>query len=96
MKREIQGINLILPDDSGDKSLTIQRWIQMILRSMDYHKDCHQKLLKEATHLIELACWKMKLSDNEEDDDVPARNELRLTSGANIVIKNVLPFLSLA
>jgi len=63
--------------------------------------------LKEATALLELALWKAKIEENEEDSlgDVKAekakidiqskRSERRITSGANIVIKNVLPFLEL-
>jgi hypothetical protein len=65
--------------------------------------------LKEFTTLLELALWKVKLDEKDEventleiqktkkakiDDDT-ARQELRITSGANIVIKNVLPFLVL-
>ena len=61
--------------------------------------------------LLELALWTAKLDDDEcvgddESLEAPAkkvkidaagrtRNEQRITSGADIVIKNVLPFLAL-
>jgi len=59
--------------------------------------------------LLELALWKAKLDDDNEGgndsleaptkkvkvDVGRARKERRVTSGANIVIKNVLPFLEL-
>ena len=56
----------------------------------------HQNLLIEATTLLEIALWKVKLDEIEEGDDTCTKNELRVTSGASIVIKNVLPFLRLA
>jgi len=65
-------------------------------------------LLKEAMTLLELALWKANL-ENEDDDATAAqegirvtrgqrkrkRNDRCITSGASIVIKNVLPFLAL-
>ena len=78
---------------------------------MEHYKTQHNTLLKEATTLLELALWKAKLDDNQADGDgVPhqdgvrvtrgrvkrARKERCVTSGASIVIKNVLPFLQLA
>ena len=60
----------------------------------------------EATTLLELALWKANLDGNEgglEREAVRtkrghrkrARKEISVTSGASIVIKNVLPFLML-
>jgi len=65
--------------------------------------------LKEFTTLLELALWKVKLdeefveaSNNDNStakkskiDIQAARQEQRITSGASIVIENVLPFLKL-
>ena len=63
--------------------------------------------MKEATTLLELALWKDNLNDNEggllEREGVRttrrqlkrARKEICVTSGASIVIKNALPFLTL-
>jgi hypothetical protein len=94
---------------SSFKTFTIHQWIEKVLRRIDHYKAEHRKLLKEFTTLLELALWKVKLDEKEEventleiqktkkakiDDDT-ARQELRITSGANIVIKNVLPFLVL-
>jgi len=62
-------------------------------------------MLKEATTLLELALWKVNLDDKEggEREGVRttrgrrkrARKEICVTSGACIVIMNVLPFLVL-
>ena len=83
---------------------------QIVLRRMEHYKTEHHVLLKEAMVLLEIALWKAKLLDEEgrkcEDaeekkpekakiDINSARNEHRVTCGANIVIKNVLPFLAL-
>ena len=65
--------------------------------------------MKEAMTLLELALWKANLRENEADDAAAAqegvrvtreqrkrtRNDRCITSGASIVIKNVLPFLTL-
>jgi hypothetical protein len=63
--------------------------------------------LKEATTLLELALWKANLDDNNGDrleregarttrgSRKRAREEICVTSGADVVIKNVLPFLQL-
>jgi len=68
--------------------------------------------LKEFTTLLELALWKAKLDESQDEwsleRDRPAniaradmkaecawRQEQCITSGASIVIKNVLPFLKL-
>eukprot|EP00986_Skeletonema_menzelii_P010979 scaffold5509_cov152-Skeletonema_menzelii.AAC.2 len=106
MMDEINRINQVLPTITGDKTPKIQQWMESIICRLDHHKAEHNRLLKEATTLLELALWKAKLSDNEGDrlerEEVRAkgevkraREEVRVTSGASIVIKNVLPFLQL-
>ena len=94
-------------DDLGDKAREIRRWIRSVLRRLDHYKTEHHKLLKEATTLLELALWKANLDDNEggnlanegvrmtRGQRKRARKEICVTSGASIVIKNVLPFLQL-
>ena len=75
---------------------------------MKRYKTEHKTLLKEDMTQLELAVWKAKLDEREEDNSnlkMPAkkakidvegvRMERRITSGASIVIKNVLPFLQL-
>jgi hypothetical protein len=76
---------------------------------MEHYKAEHQIMLKEAITLLELALWKAKLlheaGEKKCNIDVvtkkvkingeAARKEHRVTCGASIVIKNVLPFLAL-
>eukprot|EP00984_Skeletonema_dohrnii_P024642 scaffold13789_cov143-Skeletonema_dohrnii-CCMP3373.AAC.4 len=71
---------------------------------MEHYRIEHNKLLKEATTLLELALCKL---DEKGDcsiegramkakiDTAGARINRRITSGANIVIRSVLPFLQL-
>jgi len=69
---------------------------KLILYEAEYHR------LKEATSLLELALWKIKLNDHEgeerqnkkmriEESDV--REQCRINCGADIVIQHVLPYL---
>ena len=107
MMEEINRINEILPNtDSQGKTSTIQQWIESVIHRIECYKVEHLQLLKEAMALLELALWKVKLFDVDEDMLEPnaddgkegsngARKEQRITSGASIVIKNVLSFLIL-
>jgi len=109
MNEEIQLINRVLPvTGPREKADEIRRWIQSVIRKIEYYKAEHNMLLKEATTLLELALWKAKLDEEDEGgsldeiktkkikiDIESARKEARITSGASIVIKNVLPFLKL-
>ena len=109
MTEEINRINQILPrTDSHDKANTISLWIQSVIRSTEHYKAEHLTLLGGAMTMLELALWKANLDKNKEDDSLEetkakkakidiecARKEARITSGADIVIKNVLPFLML-
>ena len=103
MKDEIGRINQVLPNTrTDDKTDTISLWLQSVTDRMEYYKGEHAILLKEASTLLELAVWKAKLDEEGGDEGNDAegaeefRIEKRITSGADIVIKNVLPFLSLA
>ena len=109
MTEEIGRINQVLPDtDPEEKSNEIRQWIQSVIHRFDHCKAQHHALLKELTTLLELALWKANLDKNMEEDsleevkakkakiDIEAsRKEARVTCGADIVIKNVLPFLLL-
>ena len=108
MLDEINRINQTLPTIPKErKTPTIQQWMESAFRQLDRYKDEHRELLKEATTLLELALWKANLDDNNggegEREGVRttrgsrkrARKEICVTSGASIVIKNVLPFLAL-
>merc|ERR1719183_2982851 len=107
MKEEIDRINLTLPGISGmGKHIVIREWITRVLQRIEHYKTEHKVLVKEAMALLELALWKAKLLNGTDEkkcivpkkakiDDEAARKEHRVTCGASIVIKNVLPFLVL-
>ena len=109
MKAEINRINEVLPETGAwTKTAVIQEWMRAVSRQINHYKTEHKKILKEATTLLELALWKAKSDENEEKESVEEtkakrlkpdtqseRTTQRITSGASIVIKNVLPFLEL-
>eukprot|EP00984_Skeletonema_dohrnii_P007719 scaffold2832_cov132-Skeletonema_dohrnii-CCMP3373.AAC.4 len=94
-------------DDNGAKTQVIRTWIRSVIYKMNHYKAEHQHLLNEAATLLEMAMWKATLDDNNGGRTMSmregvrttrgrvkrARRELCITSGASIVIKNVLPFL---
>jgi hypothetical protein len=91
MRQEINRINQVLPSHPYRKTAEIQQWIRSVIRLLAHYKEEHKALLKEATTLLELALWKSKI-----DNEGGTRGQRRcVTSGASIVIKNVLPFLQL-
>ncbi len=107
---EINSINQILPGSEWwQQTPAIQQWIESVIRRLNHYKNQHKGLLKEATTLLELALWKAKIDDKKEvkesDEETKAkrlkldtqceRRNLRITSSAGIIIKNVLPFLEL-
>ena len=106
MKDEINRINQTLPSIASDKTSAMQQWMRTVIGQLNHYKSEHRSLLKEATTLLELALWKANLDDNEggvlEREGIRttrrqrkrARKEICVTSGASIVIKNVLPFLN--
>jgi hypothetical protein len=110
MNEEINRINRVLPyTDSWIKTATIQQWIESVTSRIEHYKTQHNTLLKEATTLLELTLWKAKLDEDKNKEDTlqvktkkanidvdSARQEWRITSGASVIIKNVLPFLQLA
>ena len=77
------------------------------MNRLEHYKAEHNRLLKEHMSNLALAVWKARFDDKEEDsaqnvqakratiDEESAREEKRITSGADIIIKNVLPFLKL-
>lgn len=109
MKEEVDVINQTLPaTPAREKTAVIQQWMSALLYKMERYKTEHSKLIKEAMTLLELALWKANLDENESGGSgVPfqdqvimtrgrvkrARKERCVTSGATIVITNVLPFL---
>ena len=107
MNNEINRINQVLPVTCREKTAVVQEWMGTVISKLDHHKAEHLKLMKEATTLLELALWNAQLHDNNgcnfggEGRQIKrrgrkrARTESRVKSGADIVIKNVLPFLQL-
>eukprot|EP00984_Skeletonema_dohrnii_P024934 scaffold14077_cov80-Skeletonema_dohrnii-CCMP3373.AAC.2 len=106
-REEINRINQVLPTTpADDKTDEIQQWMDSVLDKMDHYEAEHCRYVKEAATLLELALWKAKLGEKEETcaegrakkakiDAESARREKRITCGADMVIKNVLPFLHL-
>ena len=111
MLEEIDSINQTLPNiRENEKTQAIQRWIARVFGRIEHYKSEHEALVKEAMTLLELALWKTKLLTEADEKkynvnevtkkakigaENAARREHRVTCGANIVIKNVLPFLAL-
>jgi len=110
MNQEIDRINQVLPNTHVDeKTAVIQEWIESVINRMEHYKAEHNRLLMEDMTQLELAVWKAKLDEvmavahspeiqptKKAKIDVDAmRKEQRITSGADIIIKNVQPFLKL-
>ena len=108
MTVEINRINQVLPNTPADgKTSEIQQWMESTIVKMDHYKAEHWRYVKEGITLLELALWKSKLGEKEDNceaegsaekvklDEESARKERRITCGADMVIKNVLPFLKL-
>ncbi len=110
VNEEIQRINQVLPGtDPYEKADATRQWIQSVISRIGHYKAEHRAILREDMVLLELALWKAKLdrennADSEEEnvakkmklDPNIAKKTARVTCGADIVIKNVLPFLKLA
>ena len=108
MNGEIDRINQELPNTHvNEETDAIRRWIISVIDRMEHYKAEHNRLLKEHMTQLELAVWKAKLDEKVDNstikmqskrakiDEESAREEKRITSGADIIIKNVLPFLKL-
>ena len=104
MISEINRINQVLPDTpADDKAGEIREWMDSVIDEFEHYKSEHCRYVKEGITLLELALWKAKLCEKEDErktkkakiDAEIARKERRVTCGADMVIKNVLPFLQL-
>ena len=103
----INRINQVLPNTRDfRKSDVIRQWMEVVMDKFDHYKAEHYRYVKEGITLLELALWKAKLGEKEDSsvegqrkkakvDYESTRKEKLLTCGADIVIKNVLPFLQL-
>eukprot|EP00985_Skeletonema_marinoi_P002265 scaffold924_cov74-Skeletonema_marinoi.AAC.2 len=101
---EINRINQDLPNTPVDeKTAAIKQWVDSVIEKMDQYKAEHHRYVKEGLTLLELALWKAKLAEKEENSaerrtkkvKLDARKEKRITCGADMVIKNVLHLLKL-
>eukprot|EP00984_Skeletonema_dohrnii_P000302 scaffold96_cov77-Skeletonema_dohrnii-CCMP3373.AAC.7 len=108
MIEEIDRINQDLPNTPAyEKTAAIKQWMDSVIDKIDHYKAEHHRYVKEAVTLLELALWKAKLAEMDENfaeggtkkkakvDAESVRKEKRVTCGADMVIKNVLPFLQL-
>jgi len=109
MKQEINRINQdLLNTPHLEKTRIIRAWIRTVIDRMEHYKAEHYRLLNEDMTQLELAIWKAKLDEKEDDnsnqkvqakkakiDVESARKERRIKSGADIIIRNVVPFLQL-
>ena len=88
-----------------EKTNAIRQWISSVITRLEHYTAEQNRLLKEHMTLLELTVWKAKLCDKEDYstlkggakrakiDEESSRKDKRITSGADIIIKNVLPFL---
>jgi hypothetical protein len=111
INNEIDRINQDLPNTpANEKTSLIGQWTRSVLQRIEHYKAEHYALVKEFTTLLELALWKAKIDESQDErslgsghqpakkpkiDTKASRQEQRITSGANVVIKNMLPFLKL-
>ena len=109
MNNEIRHINLVLPTIPSDrKTAVIKWWLASVSRKIEHYKREHNRRLKEAATILALACWKVNLLDDEPEENsleakakkakvdvTRARKMVHVTCGADIIIKNVMPFLQL-
>ena len=107
MIAEINRINHVLPNTPDDeKTNELRQWVDLVMEKLSHYVFEHCRYVREGIILLELALWKARLDEKEEYagerkakkahvDATSAREEKRITCGADIVIKNVLPFLRL-
>ena len=107
MITEIDRINQVLPNTSrSEKTNEIRQWTELVIDKIDHYKAEHYRYVKEGITLLELALWKAKLGEKEDEhaerqtkqvqvDAESYRRDKRITCSADMVIKNVLPFLQL-
>ena len=100
IKVEINQINQVLLGGRGaDKTKLVQEWMQSVIQSINHYKEQHVTLLKEIEVILELCLWKLKLEGAIDGDGrlienrMTWRQEQRAICSADVVIRNVIPFL---
>ena len=77
MIQQINRVNqVLLTTPAGSKTTAIAQWMETIHRRFIHYKKEHNKLLKVATSLLELALWKAKLNEKEYDNDSDSTKKL--------------------
>lgn len=98
LDNEILRVNRVLPNLKDDRKLTkLHDWMESIDHKIECSKRVHNRNMKqEVLTSIELGLWKIKLkSDHVTSRNKRKRGQCRVNCGADVVIKNVLPFLTL-
>ena len=99
-------IRKTLPTERNKKSIDFhsrRTFYTELEAKLDWYKDEYHKL-KEATSILELALWKFKIDSHRSEertrrnkkmrsDQAGVRDQCRISSGADIVIEHVLPYL---
>ena len=68
MIAELSRINQVLPKTHADeKTVEIQQWMEVVLDKMDHYKAEHFRYVDESATILELALWKAKLGEKEDD-----------------------------
>ena len=68
MVTEIDRINQVLPNTpADDKTDAIRQWIDSVIDKLDHYKAEHRSNVKEGITLLELALWKARLDEREDD-----------------------------
>eukprot|EP00984_Skeletonema_dohrnii_P017297 scaffold7856_cov72-Skeletonema_dohrnii-CCMP3373.AAC.1 len=79
IKEEINRINQDLPNTPPHvKTAAIKRWIDSVIDTIDHYKAEHHRYVKEAVTLVELALWKAKLDEKEENSAERRTNKAKL------------------
>ena len=69
MNDEIDSFNQGPPSDSYDKTASIRRWMETIIRRLEHFKSEHYALLKKSMTELELALWKANLHEEDEEEE---------------------------
>ena len=81
------------PDDTGDDSKALH-----LIKEKLAHLEDKFLNLKEITTIMELVLWTMRMNENsyqikKENDESSLRRQCRITCGADVIIRHILPYL---
>lgn len=94
---ELKRINSILPKiQRGPKTARMQDWMGSVNFKIEGYKLEHNRVMKEAMSLLEMALWKAKLEEDGFTTKKRKRRALsRVNCGATAVITNVCSYLTI-